>query len=205
MKNTRRTLQTKQTARRNMSNIWKSTLLGKESDTNDREPTRIRDLTSRRHVNNVLIWRTLSLTAWFVVILLCGTSSQANAQLTSNVFLRVRMIRPSGSPSFATGFTLEVDGRQYLITAKHVVTGMAAEDAIEIRKGDQWSQVKVKVLRCDDPIDIAVLVPPKQLTVDFPLESTMDGIRYAQDVYFAGFPYGLSTSGAQNLTGGYPI
>ena len=44
-----------------MSNIWKSTLLGNKSDENDREPNRIRDLVSRRHVKNVLICRTVSL------------------------------------------------------------------------------------------------------------------------------------------------
>jgi hypothetical protein len=104
------------------------------------------------------------------------------------------MIRPAGSPVQGTGFTLEVDGRQYLITAKHVVAGLKAEDIIEIRKADQWSPVNMKIFRCDDPIDIAVLVPPNQLTVTFPLEPTMKGIRYAQDMYFAGFPYGLFTN-----------
>jgi S1-C subfamily serine protease len=145
--------------------------------------------------------RTVSLLA---VTLMCAWVGQAHAQLTTNVLLRVRMIRPAGSSSFGTGFTLDVDGRQYLITAKHVVAGMKENDTLDIRSGDQWSPLAVRVLRCSDPIDVAVLVPPRQLTVTFPFEPTMNGMRYAQDVFFAGFPYGLSTK-AQELTKGFAL
>jgi hypothetical protein len=64
------------------------------------------------------------------------------------------MIRPVGSSSFGTAFSLEVDGRQYLITAKHVVAGLKDDDSVEIYKADHWSTTKVHVLRCDDPIDL---------------------------------------------------
>jgi len=108
---------------------------------------------------------------------------RASAQITSNVLRRVLMLRLAGSESFGTGFTLEADGRQYLITAKHVVAGMKAEGTVEIRQGDGWSPVPVRVFRCDDPVDIAVLVAPKQLTVAFPLEPNMAEIMHGQDVY----------------------
>jgi S1-C subfamily serine protease len=103
-----------------------------------------------------------------------------------------------------SSFTIEVDGRQYLITAKHVVAGLKPEDTIQIRKGEEWSSVKVKVLRCDEPIDIAVLVPPVQLTVTFPLEPTTDKVLFGQDAYFVGFPYGISMDGKQ-VNDSYPI
>jgi S1-C subfamily serine protease len=124
-----------------------------------------------------------------VAALTCWVGT-ARAQLTTNVLLRVRMIRPAGSSSFGTGFTLEVDGSQYLVTAKHVVAGMKDSDTLEIRQGDQWTPLTVKVLRANDA-DIAVLIPPRQLTVSFPLEPSLTGIRLPQDVYFLGFPYGL--------------
>lgn len=133
-----------------------------------------------------------------------GLVRQAQAQLTSNVFSRVLMIRPAGASFLGTGFTLEVDGRQYLITARHVVTGMKAEDTLEVMRGGRWRQLKVRVFRCDDPVDIAVVVPPVQLTAALPLEPTMNGIAYAQEVYFAGFPYGLSTV-APLVTGELPL
>jgi hypothetical protein len=103
-----------------------------------------------------------------------------------------------------TSFTLDVDGRQYLITARHVVAGLKPEDTIEIRKGDTWTPLKVKVLLCDKPIDIAVLIPSSQLTVNFALEPNGEKFFYGQDAYFTGFPYGLSTGG-KNVNGLYPV
>lgn len=135
--------------------------------------------------------------------LLFSTVPGAHAQLPSNVFRRVLMIQ--AGESAGTGFTIDVDGRQYLITAKHVVSSLKPEDTILVRKGDDWDRVTVKIFRCDDPIDIAVLVPPSQLTVSFPLEPTMTGLRYGQDMYFAGFPYGLLFMDGKNVNGLYPI
>jgi hypothetical protein len=140
----------------------------------------------------------------YALLLVCAAIPCASAQITANVFRRVLMIRGMGSTSFGTGFTLEADGRQYLVTAKHVVAGLKTEGSIEIRQGEAWLPLPVKVLRCDDPVDIAVLVPPKQLTVVFPLEPTMKGMRYGQDVYFVGFPYGLFTNG-EGINGGFPL
>jgi S1-C subfamily serine protease len=150
-------------------------------------------------------WHDWSMKLMLLALMLaCAYIPHASAQITSNVFRRVLMIRPAGSDSFGTAFTLEVDGRQYLITAKHVIEGLKAEGTVELRQGETWSPVHVTVFRCDDPIDIAVLVPPKQLTVTYELEPTMKRIVYGQDVYFAGFPYGLFTSG-QNVNAGLPL
>jgi hypothetical protein len=141
---------------------------------------------------------TLSL----ALALLCLSGGVPRAQLTTNVYDRVLMIRIG--TNYGTGFALDVDGRQYLITAKHVIAGLGSEGTVLIFRNDGWSPLPVKVFRCDDPVDIAVLVPPTQLTVDYPLEPTMKGVRYGQDMYFAGFPYGLHTS-APALNGGYPV
>lgn len=133
---------------------------------------------------------------------LCLSSAPSRAQLTTNVYDRVLMIR--AGTTYGTGFALDLDGRQYLITAKHVVTGLDSQGTILISKNDAWVPVPVTVFRCDDPVDIAVLVAPSQLTVNYPLEATMKGVRYGQDMYFAGFPYGLHTT-APALNGGYPV
>jgi hypothetical protein len=146
--------------------------------------------------------RRLALPLAFVAILL-ATTPDADAQLTSNVFRRVLMIR--AGDSVGTAFTIDVDGRQYLLTAKHVVASLKAEDTIGIRKGDDWISTRVTAFRCHDPIDIAVLIPPNKLTVSFPLEPTMAGIRYGQDVYFVGFPYGVLFTEGKNINGFYPV
>jgi Trypsin-like peptidase domain len=134
--------------------------------------------------------------------LLCFFVLPSHAQLTTNVYDRVLMIRVG--TGYGTGFTLDVDGRQYLVTAKHVVAGLAAEGTLLVYRNDAWMPVQVKVFRSDDPVDIAVLVAPTQLTVSLPLEATKKGLRYGQDMYFAGFPYQIHST-APALNGGYPV
>ena len=125
----------------------------------------------------------------------------ANAQVPSNV-LRRGSYDQGKAQRLGTSFTLDVDGRQYLITARHLVAGLKPEDTIDIRKG-AWTPLNVKVLLRDKQIDIAVLIPPAQLTVNFALEPNTDKFFYGQDAYFTGFPYGLSTGG-KNVNGLYP-
>jgi hypothetical protein len=78
------------------------------------------------------------------------------------------------------------------VTAKHIVASLRddAEGTIEIRKKSGWVSLKVRVFKCDEPVDIAVLVPPRQLTVDYQLEPTSAGLAVGADVYFVGFPFG---------------
>jgi hypothetical protein len=96
-----------------------------------------------------------------------------------------------------TGFTLDINGRQYLITAKHMVTGLQPEDTIQLRKYDashqlKWVDFKMKIFKCDDPVDIAVLVPREQLTAAAgPMDPILD-VMTGQDVFFVGFPKGMS-------------
>lgn len=123
----------------------------------------------------------------------------------SNVLKRVKRI--SVGQSSGTAFTIDVDGRQYIVTAKHVIASLTgAKGKITLYEGkDIHEEIEVDILRCDDPIDIAVLVPPKQVTVNFPLPA--DGVKGAyvsQPMFFVGFPYGdfsLSSNDGQSAIG----
>jgi hypothetical protein len=130
-------------------------------------------------------------------------AANVSAQVTSNVLYRVFLIK--NHSEIGSAFTIDVDGRQYLITAKHVLKGMkeAVDDTIQIRKNDSWSDLTVKVFRCNDPVDIAVLIPPSQLSVDFPLEPTLAGVLMGGEAFFVGFPYAMTTG--SSLEGGYPM
>jgi hypothetical protein len=138
-----------------------------------------------------------------LTFLFAANPPRAGAQMTFNVLMRVLMIR--AGDKIGSAFTIDVDGRQYLVTAKHVVAALKANDTIHIWKEGAWVPIKMDVFRCDGSVDIAVLVPPEQLTNTFPLDPTMAGIRFAQDVYFAGFPYGVYFTEAQNLSKFYPF
>ncbi len=141
-----------------------------------------------------------------ILLFFCCSAVNSNAQVTSNVLMRVLKIH-SGKQT-GTAFTMDVDGRQYLITAKHMVAGLKKEDSIDIYKNNQWVSTTVKVLRCEEPIDIAVLIPSKLLTVSYPLDpiSSSQNIFLGQDIYFLGFPYGtISDVNIENLDGNYPL
>jgi S1-C subfamily serine protease len=143
----------------------------------------------------------------FLMIAITPVVSFARAQMTSNVLRRVLELRVNPNTvhqGTATGFTIAVDGRQYLITAKHVVAGLGDQANIQVEQNDHWVDLPVTIFRCDDPIDIAVLIPPFQLTVNFPLPTENVTFQFGQDAYFLGFPYDLSSPGA-DLNGGYPL
>lgn len=120
-------------------------------------------------------------------------SAFCSAQVPSNALLRTRLI--NATSELGTAFSIDVDGRQYLVTAKHVVGSLpeGAVSEIKLWRKSGWSSIKVTVYRCSDPVDIAVLVPAAQITVDFPLEPDSKGLFAGQDAYFVGFPTGYSS------------
>src|ERR1700730_12291840 len=60
-----------------------------------------------------------------LLTILVSFSPCASSQVTSNVLLRVLLIKtPLGS---GTAFSMDIDGRQYLITAKHMVKGWSGK------------------------------------------------------------------------------
>jgi len=142
-----------------------------------------------------------------IFLLLFFASLSVQGQMISNVWERVLLVRVGGiGPSAETGtaFTVDVDGRQYLLTAKHVVAKLATNDFIEYARAGKWVRLPVQVFKCDDPTDIAVLVAPYQLTTAFEFPVDTSKIAYGQDVYFLGFPYGITLNGT-NVNGTLPL
>jgi hypothetical protein len=77
----------------------------------------------------------------FLVILVAITT-WSNAQIAGNVTNRVFLIKARSMTG--TAFAIEVDGRQYLITAKHVVREIENGEVIQISKDGIWSPLNVK-------------------------------------------------------------
>jgi hypothetical protein len=130
------------------------------------------------------------------LLALCVASSLAQAQVpTSNVIYRVLRIKtPTDTGS---SFTIEVDGRQYLITARHLLEGFGSEGEVDLWMEGRWSRVRVRAIYpAKETVDIAALDPGRPLTVTFPLEPSAGGLTLGQQVYFLGYPYGLGTAGS---------
>ena len=115
----------------------------------------------------------------------------ADAQeVTNNILNRVFLIKFRGD--FGASFTIEVQDRQYLITAKHTVNNIKEGDKIEIMHDGKWELLPVKPLYIQPPeVDIVVLILPKQISPTMPIEPSSVGLFLSQKMYFLGFPFGL--------------
>ncbi len=138
--------------------------------------------------------------------------------LTTNVLQRTFRIRlahqMSGQViySYGTAFSLDIENKQYLITASHVIKSVSDKDVVDIFHDNQWIPIDITVIGrgdADNPeTDVAVLVAACHLDPSYPkecyqLKAATSGFILGQQVYFCGFPYNLYTEIQQN--NGYPI
>lgn len=123
--------------------------------------------------------------------------------ITSNVIHRTFRIKCGDS--VGTAFTLDIESKQYLVTARHVVEGIESGDHIDISYDKRWKNIAVKVVGMSDKeTDVAVLSCPMQLSPSHPLDADSAGLVYGQQVYFLGFPFGWD-SGQEALNRGFPL
>ena len=125
--------------------------------------------------------------------------------ITANVFRRTFFIKFGNSKG--TAFAIDIENRQYLITARHVVEGVNDKDKIEIYHEKTWKPISIVVVGMGKAekldTDIAVLATDVKLAPSHPLPATADELVFGQRVYFLGFPFGLHTT--TKISNGYPI
>ena len=123
--------------------------------------------------------------------------------ITANVIQRTFHIL-SGDFS-GTAFTIDIDERQYLITAKHLIEDMDGNFEIRIFHDGDWKDIPVTLVgHCKGKIDISVLATKIRLSPSHPLTPSSAGMALGQDVYFLGFPYGLGSELGQ-LNRNFPV
>ena len=124
--------------------------------------------------------------------------------VTSSIIRRTFQIKIGAIT--ATSFTIDVDGKQYLCTAKHCVPAAGSDNFqhVEIFHEKRWKRLNVKLVGFGSAgTDICVLAPEEKFSPSLPLIPTADGIVYSQDVYFLGFPYGLRFE--VGINNGFPL
>ncbi|MBX2869793.1 MAG: serine protease [Acidiferrobacterales bacterium] len=95
--------------------------------------------------------------------------------------------------NLATGFSIEIDKRQYLITARHVIDGFQAGDNLNIRINQEWYTVDAKpIFLSNQQIDIAALALKEAYFQPAQIQPNA-GLYLGQEAYFLGFPYGLAS------------
>ena len=123
--------------------------------------------------------------------------------ITSNVWTRV--FRLKYGDGYGTCFAIDVDDKEYLVTAKHLVAGISDSSTIEIFRQNEWHVLKVRLVgNAPGETDVTVLAGEAPLSPGFPLPPTLHGIAMYQDTFFLGFPYNLyMNTGESNY--GFPI
>lgn len=126
-----------------------------------------------------------------------------SAAPTTGIFTRVLMVKSQyGSGSI---FSIDVDNREYWITAKHILTGAEhppygsiSKKSVSLRllnpsvPGRQWILVNFSIIDPGKDIDIVALAatePVLKNPVPSPVANTV-GVMFGGDCEFLGFPYG---------------
>jgi len=124
--------------------------------------------------------------------------------ITANVIHRVLWLRCG--VDIGTAFALDVDSKQYLVTAKHILAGAPSLVNVDVFSNGNWIDLPVTLVgHAATDIDISVLATNRRLTPsELPLEPSSAGAVYGQEVFFLGFPYGIV---GKYLLGpqGYPL
>lgn len=124
--------------------------------------------------------------------------------VSSNILQRTFHVK------FGTGegtcFTIDLDGRHYIVTAAHVVEGIKEEDELFLNRNNSWHPFPVRRVGVSSgAADIAVLAPMEVLSPLHPLGVDGADAYLSQDVYFLGFPYGLQMDFDPQVNRGYPL
>jgi hypothetical protein len=111
--------------------------------------------------------------------------------VTFNVLDRVFFVR---GLEYGTAFTVDVESKQYLVSARHVVG--AETTSLKLFHDHKWKDFPVTLVGTGrGELDVAVFAPSKRLSPPHPLEPTFAGLILGQDVYFAGYPYKMWSHG----------
>src|SRR5271166_2245096 len=125
------------------------------------------------------------------------------AMPTSNILTRILMIQSQYDRG--TVFSIDVDGREYWITAKHILTGAqhppygavpAGKKTFKVLnpggEGEQWIDSEFSIIDVGADIDEVVLAPSTPL-LNRPIPAPKTGsesVVLGADCSFLGFPYG---------------
>jgi len=119
-----------------------------------------------------------------------SASSLAGAQLTVQMVHSVYYIKCG--KEMGTAFTLLYKGKQYLITAAHVVDSLPSDGQLQIMEHALWKDLQVgRVTMKSKDADIAILIPSHSLMHSESLEAFVGKWNLGAGVYFLGFPLGL--------------
>ena len=135
---------------------------------------------------------------------------------TTNILHRVfkiqLIINNDGEETVVSGgtmFVIDIDNRQYLITARHIAEHIDSRVQFQIWHNTKWNSIPVRVIRHGrGDVDVSVLDSSVNLIPDgyrFPVPVGMGGVLLGQEMMFLGFPLGYDVVTSAYLATGFPI
>jgi S1-C subfamily serine protease len=97
---------------------------------------------------------------------------------------------------YGTAFTVDYQGNLYLVTARHVVAGLPESKAtILVWQEDQWKNYHTvkTIFPASSDVDIAVIETAEKVPQPYGVSSAPGGPTMGQQVWFLGYPYGISS------------
>lgn len=116
--------------------------------------------------------------------------------VTANAFERVLEIRTALGAG--TAFTLERNGREHVVTARHLLPNGESRPQATLSSRHITRTLRLDLLPAEpENADVAVAPLPEPMTPTLPLAAGKDGIIWGQRIHFLGFPFGLATEFAR--------
>ncbi len=123
--------------------------------------------------------------------------------VSSNILQRVFLLAYEGQ--IGTCFAVDVDARQYIVTATHMMANLQERGTVSLATESGTREISVRLVgHCAPPADISVLAPERSLIYAPPIQVSDDGMFLSEDVFFLGFPHGwrMATGAINN---GFPL
>jgi S1-C subfamily serine protease len=141
-------------------------------------------------MNRLIAAALLVAAVWY-----CPVAARAQDAVPAEILARSIFIKVGNEGG--TAFTLDYQGKIYLVTARHVVAGVPAENAIiQINKDGQWQDYHtVKTLYPPSgDADIAVFQTSEKAAKPFTIAPAGDtgGVTLGQPLWFIGYPFGMA-------------
>ncbi|MGB8888513.1 MAG: serine protease [Candidatus Korobacteraceae bacterium] len=97
-----------------------------------------------------------------------------------------------------TAFTVDYQGKMYLLTARHVVAGLPTTNAtIQVWQDEHWKEYKTvkTIFPASSDVDIAVFETSEKVPTPYEIkpQDTSGVVTMGQQVWFLGYPFGIAS------------
>jgi hypothetical protein len=124
--------------------------------------------------------------------------------ITLNIINRVFLIKYQ--ESLGTCFALDIDNKQYIITAKHVIAGITDGETVYFAKDGGWDSFQIHLIGHHENSDVSVFSLNIEIASEKLVMPANDSFSYGQDIRFLGYPYGMyDYKHGLAVRGGFPI